>query len=815
MYQHFLKPILPHLYAIIVFVAISVAYFSPEIFENKTILGHDSRQGTSQEITEYGAQTGKTIRWTNSMFSGMPTYQIAPSYESSSFINALSRVYSLFLPAPVSYVFILMLGFYILLCVMGARSDIAILGAIGYAFSSYFFIIIMAGHIWKVLALAYIPPTIAGMVLIYRERYLAGGLVMALFLMFQIKSNHIQMTYYSCFIMGAYALWVLSESIRMHKLADFAKATGVCVAALLLAVSVNLSNLYHTWEYSQESMRGKSELVDADAANQTANGLDRDYMTQWSYGIGETWSLLIPDVKGGATAPIGREEAQAAPAQYRQIIAQQNHYWGDQPFTSGPVYVGAFFMTLFVLSFFLLPGRLKWYLLGALLITVFLSWGKNLMWFTDLFADYFPMYSKFRSVSSILVVAELIIPLMAALAVVEIVKNPAVLKEKKKALYISFGLTGGIALLFALAPNLFFNFLSEQESQNFLPQAAQDRQIAVFVGALEEVRMHIFSSDAWRSVIIIAIGGLLIYLFARKTLNQNLFVIGLILLCLGDMWSVDKRYLNSEQFIPKRSTQDFAAFYPQSPADRAILQDKDPHYRVFNLTTNTFNDGATSFYHKSIGGYHAAKLGRYQELIERQISTGNEEVLNMLNAKYYIVPGENRQPQAIPNPEALGNGWFVEEIKWVKNANEEMSALDHFDPEKTAVVDERFASVFEGKNVVPDSTAQVKLTSYHPEELHYTVTSRQGGVVVFSEIFYPHGWKASVDGIETAIARADYVLRAIYVPAGTHEVVMTFHPTSIKTTETIAWCGFGLFALIIAWNLIVAYRKKKATLAVK
>lgn len=810
MYQTFLKPALPHLCAIVVFVAISVAYFSPEIFENKTILGHDSRQGTSQEITEYGAQTGETIRWTNSMFSGMPTYQIAPSYESSSFINSLSRIYSLFLPAPVSYVFILMLGFYILLCVLGARSSIAILGAIGYAFSSYFFIIIMAGHIWKVLALAYIPPTIAGMILIYRERYLVGGLVMALFLMFQIKSNHIQMTYYSCFIMGAYALWVLVESIRMHKLADFLKSTGVCVAALLLAVSVNLSNLYHTWEYSKESMRGKSELTDPNAANQTTNGLDLNYMTQWSYGIGETWSLLIPDVKGGATGPIGREEAQNAPSQYRQIIAQQNHYWGDQPFTSGPVYAGAFFMTLFVLSFFLLPGRLKWYLLGATLITVFLSWGNNMMWFTELFANYFPMYSKFRSVSSILVVAELIIPLMAALAVVEMVKNPDILKEKKKALYISFGLTGGIALLFALAPSLFFGFLSEQESQYFLPQAAKDGQAAAIIGALEEVRMHIFSSDAWRSVIIIAIGGLLTYLFARKTLNANLFVVELIVLCLGDMWTVDKRYLNSDQFIPRRNVEDFSAFFPKSPADQVILQDKDPHYRVYNLTTSTFNDGATSFYHKSIGGYHAAKLGRYQELIERQISKGNEAVLNMLNAKYYIVPDNNRQPQAVLNPNALGNGWFVDEIKWVKNANEEMAALDHFEPSKTAVIDERFTAVFNGKNATPDSTAQVKLTSYHPEELHYTVSSQHGGVVVFSEIFYPHGWKATIDGTETEIARADYVLRAIYVPAGQHEVVMTFHPTSISTTETIAWCGFGIFAIIIVWNLIVAYRKKKA-----
>ena len=810
MYKSYLKSLMPHICAIVAFLAISVGYFSPEIFEGKTVLGHDSRQGTTQEVDSYRKETGKSARWSNSMFSGMPTYQVSPAYDTATFMRNLSKVYSLGLPAPVSYVFMLMVGFYILVCVMGARSSIAALGAIGYAFSSYFFIIIMAGHIWKVLALAFIPPTIAGLILTYRGKYLAGGLMTAIFLAFQIWSNHIQMSYYSCFIMGAYVLWVLVEAVRNKRLKDFFKATGVCVAAVVLAVSVNLSNLYHTWEYSKESMRGKSELT-LGGADKPQSGLDLDYMTQWSYGIGETWSLLVPDVKGGGTAAIGNEVAKEVPAQYRQIVAQQNRYWGDQPFTSGPVYAGAFFMTLFVLAFFLLPGRLKWYLLGATVITVFLSWGHNMMWFTELFADYFPMYSKFRSVSSILVVAELVIPLLAALCVAEIVKNPDILRRKSRAMYISLGLTAGIALLFAIAPRLFFDFLSAQEAAYLLPQVAKDAQLGAVVDAIEEARVSIFTADAWRSFFIIAIGGVCLVLFARKVIKTPAFVGALIALCLIDMWSVDKRYLNSSHFISRREAKDFATLYRKTAVDQQILKDKDLYYRVFNLTTNTFNDGATSYYHKSIGGYHAAKLGRYQELIEHQLSKNNIQVLNMLNAKYFILPDANNRPQVQLNTGALGNGWFVDEVKWVDNANEEMTALNDFDPAVTAIIDRRYASLFEGKETVRDTTATIRLTKYLPDELHYEVSSREGGVAVFSDIYYPHGWVATIDGVETPIARANYVLRAIYVPAGNHQVVMTFHPASVQITETIGWIGFAIFAIVILYALYRAYitsRKK-------
>ncbi len=796
------------MWAIIAFLVISVGYFSPEIFEKKTVLGHDSRQGTTQEVDSYRKETGKSARWTNSMFSGMPTYQVSPAYDTAKFIQYLSKAYSLGLPAPVSYVFMLMVGFYILVCVMGARSSIATLGAIGYAFSSYFFIIIMAGHIWKVLALAFIPPTIAGLILTYRGKYIAGGLTTAIFLAFQIWSNHIQMTYYSCFIMGAYVLWVLVEAVRKKEVKDFIKSTGVCIAAVILAVSVNLSNLYHTWEYSRESMRGKSELTLGNS-EKAQNGLDLDYMTQWSYGIGETWSLLIPDVKGGGSGYIGNEVAKEVPAQYRQIVAQQNHYWGNQPFTSGPVYAGAFFMTLFVLAFFIVPGKLKWYLLGATIITTFLSWGHNMMWFTELFADYFPMYSKFRSVSSILVVAELVIPLLAALCVVEIAKDPEVLKRKYKGVITAFALTGGIALMFAIAPRLFFNFLSEQEAAYFLPQVATNAQLAPIIDAIEEARISIFTDDAWRTFFIITIGMVVLGLYVLKKIKTSIFIGGLIVICLVDMWGVDKRYLNSDHFITRKETKDFASFYRKSQADQKILQDKDLYFRVYNLSVNTFNDGATSFYHKSIGGYHAAKLGRYQELIEHQISKQNMEVLNMLNAKYFIIPDENNRPQAQLNPEALGNGWFVDEIKWVDNANEEMKALNDFDPAKTVIIDRRFASIFDGKTATQDSSATIRLTKYLPDELHYTVSSQKGGIAVFSDIYYPHGWVATIDGAETAIARANYVLRAMYIPAGEHSVVMTFHPKSVTITEIIGWCGFVLFALILLGALLYHIKSHK------
>lgn len=803
------KPLFPHLKAIFIFLLISFIYFSPEIFESKTVLGGDSRGGPGQDINEYYEKTGEVSRWTNNLFSGMPSYLLSPSYPSKKITLESRNLYSLHLPAPVSYVFIMLLGFYILLLVFGARTDLAILGAIGYAFSSYFFIIIEAGHIWKLLTLAFIPPTIAGIVMVYRGKYLSGGIVTAIFLTFQIISNHIQMSYYSLFIIGAFVIYYFVDNLKKHQLPHFFKASAICCCAALLAFSLNLSNLYHTWEYSKESIRGKSELTH-DLHNKTATGLDRDYMVQWSYGIGETWSLLIPNVKGGSSGYLGNNEIiKKVQPQYQQAIARQSQYWGDQPFTSGPVYAGAFFMTLFVMSFFLLKTKLKWYLLAALVITTFLGWGKNMMFFTNLFADYFPLYSKFRSVSSILIVAEIIIPLMAIWALIEIIKNPPILKEKKKGVWISFGLTGGFALLFALIPGAFFNFLSTDETSYFATLTTQNPQLAPLITAIEEVRMDIFRSDAWRTVIIIAIGGILLWLFARNKLKTNLFVTLLILLCLGDMWAINKRYLNSHSFISKRQAQQGpTAFYPKTNADIEILKDTTLLYRVFNTTVSSFNDATTSVYHNSVGGYHAAKLRRYQELIEHHLAQGNMSVFNMLNTKYFIV-NKNGQPTAQYNPGALGNAWFIQDIQWVKNADEEINALTDFDPHQTAIVDERFASNLPQQITDWDSTATITLDKYIPYQFEYTSSAAKDGVGVFSEIYYPHGWKATIDGKPVEISRVNYVLRAIPIPAGQHKIVFTFKPKSVDVTEAIAYCGIIILLGLIAFYAFTTLKKRK------
>lgn len=809
MNKDIIKKILPHIKAIFVFVLISFLYFSPEIFEGKTVLGGDSRGGPGKDINDYYEQTGEISRWSNNLFSGMPSYLLSPSYDSKNITSELRNLYSLYLPAPASYVFIMMLGFYILLLVFGARTDVAILGSIGYAFSSYFFLLIEAGHIWKLLTLAFIPPTIAGIIMVYQGKYLRGGIVTVIFLTFQILSNHIQMTYYSLFIVAAFVIYYFTDNLKKHTLPHFFKASTICCCAALLAIILNLSNLYHTWEYSNESIRGKSELTH-DIENQTSSGLDRDYMVQWSYGLGETWNLLIPNAKGGASGYIGNDKAiKNIDPQYQQSISQQNHYWGDQPFTAGPVYVGAFFITLFIMSLFLLKTKLKWYLFGAFVVTLFLAWGKNFMFFTNLFADYFPLYSKFRAVASILVVAEIIIPLMAIWMLIEITKNPRILIQEKKKVWISFGLTGGFALLFALLPGTFFNFLSSEESKYFYNYASQNPQITSFISALEEVRMSIFRADAWRSVLVIGIGGIILWLFATQKLKTNLFIGLLILLCLTDMWSVNKRYLNSNSFITnKEARQGPSVFYPKTQADIEILKDTTLFYRVFNTAVNSFNDATTSVYHNSVGGYHAAKLRRYQELIEHHLAKGNMQVFNMLNTRYFII-NKNGQPVAQYNPQASGNAWFVKNIKWVDNADEEINALNDFNPAITAIADKRFAHILPPQIAEWDSTATITLQRYTPNEFIYSSSSASDGVGVFSEIYYPHGWEATVDGKPVEISRVDYVLRAIPIPAGKHEIIFTFKPKSIEITESIAYAGMLILGLLIIAYIAFQFRKRK------
>ena len=824
-----IKTYWPDVLVVVLFAVISFAYFFPADLDGRILYRHDASagRGAGQEVSEYHERTGKVSRWTNATFSGMPTYQTAPSYQSTGVLNQVMKAYHLWLPENVWYVFAYLLGFYILLRAFDFRWHLAALGAIVWAFSSYFFIIIAAGHIWKVMALAYLPPLIAGLVWAYRGKLLCGFCVTALFSAFEIDANHVQMTYYYLFVIAAMVIAYGVDAVRRGQWKGFLRATGVCAAGALIGVLLNLSNLYHTWQYAQESMRGKSELVKKNVTNQTSSGLDRDYITQWSYGIDETWTLLVPNAKGGASVPLAAnaKAMEKADPNFMQIYQQMGQYWGDQPGTSGPVYVGAFVLMLFVLGLFIVKGPMKWALLGATVLSILLSWGHNFMPFTDFFLDYVPMYSKFRTVASILVIAEFTIPLLAMLALKRLVDESDLMGKQMRWVYVSFGLTGGIALLFALMPTVFFSdFISATELEALKGIPAD--YLAPLESNLRSIREGIFVADCWRSFWIIAIGMALLLLYRYRKLKAEYMVGAMVLLCLIDMWQVNKRYLNDGMFVEK-SVREQAQ--PMTETDRLILRDKDLDYRVLNLASNTFNENETSYYHKSIGGYHAAKLRRYQDLIDNYIAPEMQQlmsalakaggdmtkvkgdsifpVLNMLNAKYFIVPLQDNKTVPIQNPYVLGNAWFVDKLNFVNNANQELEALGKLNLRHEAVADARFKAVL-GEATPQDSTSVVKLTAYAPNQLTYEVKSATGGVMVFSEIYYPE-WTATVDGKPVEIGRADYVLRALKVDKGQHQVVLTFDPKSVKQTETVAYAAYVVLLLVVLFGLYAEWKRKQ------
>ena len=843
-----LKRFLPDILVVLLFAVVSFAYFFPADTEGRILYRHDSSagRGSGQELTEYYQRTGERTRWTNSLFSGMPTYQMAPSYDSQQVLNEVGKFYHLWLPENVWYVFAYLLGFYILLRAFDFRRELAVLGSVIWAFSSYFFIIIAAGHIWKVVALAYLPPMIAGIVLAYRGRYLWGFVVTALFTALEIQANHVQMTYYYMFIILFMVVAYLVDAIRQKRLAQFGKATGVCLVAAALGVVINLSNLYHTWQYTQESMRGKSELVKKNSANQTNSGLDRDYITQWSYGIDETWTLLVPDTKGGASVPLAQNEKamEKADPQFYQIYQQIGQYWGNQPGTSGPVYVGAFVLMLFIMGLFIVKGPMKWALFAATVLSVLLSWGRNFMWFTDLFLDYVPMYAKFRTVASILVIAEFTIPLLAMLALKKILDTPDFFTQKIKLylgtakhniiswnttnmvwLWASFAATGGMALLFAIMPSVFFPDYVSSAELDAMKQIPSE-YLGPLLSNLQTVRISIFTSDCWRTFFVVALGTAVLLLVRFKKIQPKYAVGAIIVLCLVDMWQVNKRYLNDGMFV-ERSVRETPQ--QETATDRQILQDHGKDYRVLNLASNTFNENETSYYHKSIGGYHAAKLRRYQELIDYYIAPEMQRitpavakaqgdmtlvagdslypVLNMLNTKYIIMPLQDGQTVPLLNPYAFGNAWFIDKINYVDNANAEIDAIAKLNLRHEAVADKKFQADL-GAAQPQQSAAVVTLKKYEPNELTYSVQSQNGGIVVFSEIYYP-GWTATVDGAEVPVGRVNYVLRAISVKPGHHTVVLTFKPQTVKNTETAAYVAYLLLVLAIAVGVFFETKRKK------
>lgn len=827
-----IKNSIPHFIAVLIFLIVGFIYFSPAL-EGKKLNQTDIIQGkgAQQEIQAYNETHDDVALWTNSMFAGMPTYQIATKFFSQKLVH-IRKAIELWTPVPIAYFMLYTLGFYILLIVLGVNPWLSIAGAFAFAFSSYNFIIIEAGHIWKVRTIAFMAPTFAGIYLIYKDKYLKGLILTSLFLTLQVFSNHLQMTYYFMLFVSIFIAYQLIVTIGKKEYKKFIVATAFFAVAGIISFGINADRLWTTYEYSKFTIRGESELTLN--KDDKSKGLDRSYITGWSYGQQETFSLMIPNAKGGASDYIGnnKKAIKKVDTRYRQQIARESHYWGNQPGTSGPVYVGAIIMFLFVLGLFVVKDKIKWVLLIATIFSIMLSWGKNFLPLTDFFIDYFPMYNKFRAVSSILVVASLCIPVLAFLAINEVMKKPEVLKTKMKSLYWAFGLTGGLALVFYLLPSTFFDFLTERESQAYnqfmQSNPQQSAGIQDYLTVLEQTRMSIFKADALRSLIFIILAAAAIWMYTKKIVKQNVLIIGIGVLVLIDMYAVDKRYLKNTDFV---SPSKVKSTFSKSVADEYILNDKSLNYRVVNIAMNPFAETFTSYYHKALGGYHGAKLKRYQELIEYQLTKDlqavqtvfnnkpsdssinatlqNAQILNMLNTKYFIY---STKAPALENKFANGNAWFANQFKIVENANDEILSLDKVDLKNTLVIDKRYKDRI--PSIKTDSLSSVdgssiKLISYSPNKLEYEANAVNDKIAVFSEIYYPAGWNAYIDGQETDYFRGNYLLRCMKVPKGKHTITFEFHPKSYYLGNKIAKSSAGIFMLILLYFLFVQYKKNK------
>lgn len=839
------KNLIAFVVSVLVFFVISWIYFAPNDFNGDVMQQDDMTAGMANghEAAVYHEKTGEVTRWTDALFGGMPTFQISPSYSSSSILSKVASVYSLKIlgvPDYVSWLFMLMLGFYILMLAFDLKWYYAVLGAVGYAFSSYFFIIMGAGHIWKLLTLCYIPPTIAGVVMCYRGKWLSGAALTALFAALQLMSNHVQMTYYSGFIIAALAIGYLCKAIGEKRLSAWAVATLALAVAGGLAIAANAPNLYLSNKYAKETMRGgHSDLTPVKGQkkqSETAGngGLNKDYINMWSYGKGETLTLMVPNVKGGASMKPTRDENNPAKivsvpmtldktSKFESMqengdfdgqdgqIAQQcmqyfTQYFGDQPMTNGPVYVGALICALFLLGCIVVTGPVKWALLAVTILSILLSWGGNFTGFTDLFVDYFPLYNKFRTPSSILVIAEFTMPLLAVLGTCKMFSDKDFLTRHKWAFYTAFGITGGLCLLFALVPSLFGNLpKNDQGTLQGIAQQLGGQEPATLRSSIKAIRLSLVSSDAWRSLGFIVVGFAVCYAYLKGWFKTSVAVpvLAIAAVVLVDMFLVNKRYIDSESFVAKDDIP--AVQIPATQADKQILKDKS-NYRV--LDVQNFMSATPSYYHKTVGGYHPAKLARYNDLIDRQLTRGGQlnipqgptgiefekmGVWNMLNTKYIKVDDKT----VITNPAACGNAWMVDSLVYVPNADKEMAYLDHFNPRTSAVADQRFAKVLGQARPVTAGDTIVE-TSYAPNELKYRSHSAKGGVAVFSEIYFPWGWTATIDGKPVSIGRVNYVLRAMQVPAGDHTIVMTFKPAEVSKTDGIATGAIvAIFVLVL------------------
>lgn len=823
------KKIISIVAAIVAFAAITLVYFSP-VLQGKRVKQHDIEMhiGMAHEIDQYRNETGEQTLWTNSAFGGMPAWNI--SVVSKSNLTApIYKALRIGFPQSLGSVFICMLGFFVLLLVLDCGFWISFVGAIAYGFTSYLFIVIGAGHNAKAMAMAYMAPVIAGVLLAYKGKYLWGWLLTAFAMAFEIRTGHIQITYYLLFIIICLVVTQFISDLKNKQLLHFTKASAGLVVAALVGVLTCSTTLYGNYEFGKETTRGKPVLT-RNEANQT-QGLDRDYITQWSYGKGETWSLLIPNTKGGASAYIGKQNPalDKADSRFRDNIAQSNAYWGDQPGTSGPVYVGAIVVFLFVLGALTVKGKLKWALLVATVLSILLSWGKNFMGFTNFFLDHVPFYDKFRAVSMTLVIAEVTMPLLGFLGLAEIARNPESFKQNLKKFYIALGITAGICLLFYIAPKTFFSFLSQGEADQFgkLASGKDGAVYQAFATSLEDVRVAIFRKDAIRSFWFIILAAVPLFLYGKGKLKGQIAFPILAVLVLVDMFPIDKRYLNDDNFIDKQRTQ---KPYTASAADQAILNDNALDFRVADITKDMFNDASTCYFHKSLGGYSGAKLRRYQDVITQYLSgelnqlrtaqntqdmmrtLARQKVLNMLNTKY-IIYNPNGQP--FQNPFAQGNAWIANDIRWVDTPNEEIDAIAATDLRKTAILNKEFEQQIGNYQLTDSILPEITLVDYQPNKLTYRFTGASTGstaadfLVVFSEIWTSKGWTMYVDGQEQPLLRANYLLRAAKIPAGDHQIVMEYAPKAYKVGNTVAFVSSLIMVLGLIGALVLTFKPKK------
>ena len=806
--RRYFRDFIPHLIVLLLFVIASLAYFNP-VLQGKTIFQNDivHYTGMAKQQNDFRKATGEEAYWTDAAFGGMPTYQLGAKYPHN-YIKKLDLTLR-FIPRPADYLFLYFIGMYILFLVLKVDYKLAFVGALAFGFSTYLIIILGVGHNAKAHAIAYMPLVLSGVILTFRGKYFYGFLLTTVAMALELVANHFQMTYYLLLLVVCVGVAYLIDAFRKKMLLHYFKAIGIMAVGVLIALGLNATNIMATKEYADVSTRGKSELsITPDGTpKEPNNGLDFDYITEYSYGKLESFNLFIPRFMGGGSGDPFKENSVAvdhlfrqglSPEQVGQVMNQVPVYWGDQPIVAAPAYIGAIIIFLAVLALFLVKGRVKWWIVAAFLLSLLLSWGRNFPTLTQFFIDYVPFYNKFRAVSSIQVIIELVLPILAILGLHQYFNNFVKEEQKRKALFYSFGIVGGLTILFILFKSSLFGFESPYD-KFFIEELGMP-----FIDAVREDRMALFTSDAIRSLGFVVIAAGTLWIFLKAKVSEVVAIGILAVLIVVDLVGVDRRYVDNEDFVLSRVMEQP---FQENGADMEIAKD-DGHFRVYDITADPFNSGRASYYHNAIGGYHAAKPKRIQDLEEFYISKGDIGILNMLNARYIILKGPNGGPVAQRNPYANGNAWFVENVIFAENDNEEISLLDSLDTKKTVIVQTKFKDQLPIEEIERDSTASIDLVSYSPNRLLYEASTKSPQLAVFSEIYYANGWNAYINGEAADYIRANYTLRAMKVPVGNNQIEFKFEPQVIKTGSSISLASSLLFLLILGGGAYFGFRKR-------